>query len=114
MKKLNKTQIAKIQKLICTKSGAINKSMSHLLKVGITKLMKGKTLHYMNEGSKGKCAYPTLTLSVSAQVVEIMGHNVDDRNDAPRGGVCGDHYLKAGNKIRFNWDLFVKTIEAVK
>lgn len=111
MKKLNKTQIAKIQKLICTKSGAINKSMVHNLKVGIVQLMNGQTLHYMNEGSRGKRSYPTTTLVMAAEVVEIMGYEIDNRNDAPLGGVCGDHYLKFGNKVSFDWGLFVEVIE---
>lgn len=112
MKKLNKTQVAKIQKLICTKSGAINKSMLHNLKMGIVKLMVCRPLHYMNEGSKGKYAYPRSNLVIASEVVEIMGYDVADLNDAPRGGVCGNHYLKLGNKVNFDWDLFVKVIES--
>lgn len=112
MKKLNKTQIAKIQKLICTKSGAINKNLAYTLEVGIVRLMNGRPLHYMNEGSKGKRAYPKVTLVIAAQIVDIMGYQLVERNDSPRGGICGDHYLKLGNKVAFDWDLFVATIES--
>jgi len=112
MKTLNKNQIDKIQKLICTKSGSVNKSMAHLLMVGIVQLMNGRPLYYMNEGSRGKRSYATQTSIVAAQVVEIMGYRVADLNDAPRGGVTGDHYLKSGRKVKFNWPEFVKLIEA--
>ena len=85
--------------------------MLHLLKIGIVKLMNGRTVHYMNEGSKGKHAYPTATLVMAAGIVEIMGYKIVDHNDAPRGGVTGDHYLKIGRKVKFNWSNFVKLIE---
>lgn len=111
MKKLTNTQIKNIRAEICNKSGKINGSMELLLSQGIAKLMKGYTLHYMNEGSRGKKAYPTKTLEVAAEIVELMGYEVNHENDAPRGGICGDHFIKAGRPVKFSWDEFKALIE---
>ncbi len=100
MKKLNKTQIAELQRFTTKKGELTNAGGLHRMLIA---LFNGEVLrlNYTTGCGRDTRIKQAQTVIDALTVAEILGYKVLRGNDAPRGGKMGE-FIKMSRKINFS------------
>jgi len=114
MKKLTKSQKAKVRKMVLTKSGKINRVVGVEALHDTCDLLAGYFVHFRRSGSRGKSSTVSSADWLARDIVKALGYKVEIGNNAPRGGVLGDYFYKAGRPVKVTFDELLAALDIVE